>query len=299
MKQSLKNAIALFTLNDRLKLYVALAALKLKISLPGKLSFLFQKCMDYVRVFESGVFLEKAEGVFIKATLTINSRTVSVFLRSNSSDLQVLESVFLHHEYKPAVQHLLETKNQPVKQIVDAGGNIGLTSIYFLCFFSDARFTIIEPDERNFSLLKKNIEANGLRNALLLKNALWISNEPLVIDDSFRDGKEWSLTVGSKALNNQPETRAELTGITLQDICLQNGNDSIDLFKIDIEGAERFLFTNTEFLKAIDTYVKGLVIEIHDEYQIRATINGEMHRMLFTKDDYGDITLYTRQFKQA
>lgn len=297
MKQSLKSSIKLFLFKDQLKLYVALVALKLKIKLPEKYNTLFQKCINFVRVSELGVNFERAEKDLIKATLTINNRTITVFLRSNSSDLHVLESVLLQNEYKPAVEYLLESKNQFVNQIVDAGGNIGLTSIYFHCFFPDAHYTIIEPDASNFLLLKKNTEANGFKHKLLLKNALWISNEPLIIDDSFRDGKEWSLTVGSEKTSIETERKTGLTGITLQEIWTKNNKAAIDLLKIDIEGAERFLFADREFLATISASVGHLVIEIHDEFNIRGTINSEMKEMKFTKDEYADITLYAKQFK--
>jgi FkbM family methyltransferase len=295
MNQSLKKSIALFELKDQLKIYITLVAFKLKIRLPEFLSLLFNNLMVYVRIYESGVLLKITEGHLIEATLKINNRWVTVFLRRNSSDLQVFESVLLNNEYNPAVQQLLKTDNHDYKQIIDAGGNIGLTSIYFLCFFPDAYVTIIEPDEYNFSLLKKNIQQNGFKNTLLLKNALWINNDPLVIDDSFRDGKEWSLTVQSKATNNATDRNTELIGITLKDICFNRNEVQINLLKIDIEGAERLLFLNDEFLNTIDKYVENLVIEIHDEFKIRDTINNEMLGMNFVKSDYGDITCYQRE----
>ncbi len=300
MKQSLRNSISLFDIKDQLKIYIALFALKLRIKPPDSFNSLFYKCMAYVKAHEAGVNLGKAQKDLIKATLVINSRTIAVYLRSNSSDLQVLESVLLHDEYKPAVKQLLDTtKQKNIRQIIDAGGNIGLTSIYFHCFFPDAHFTIIEPDERNFSLLKKNIDINGVKNKLLLKNALWVNSEPLVIEDLFRDGKEWSLTVGQKVADSKNQKRTELLGITLKEICERKNNPPIDLFKIDIEGAERFLFSNSEFLETINSCVENLVIEIHDEFKIRDIINSEMHEMNFTKEEYGDITLFAKQFSQS
>lgn len=296
MKQSLKNSIRLFELKDQLSLFIALVALKLKIKVPRNINLLLLKCINFIRVNESGVDLERVEKGLIKAKLTINNKIVTVYLRSNSSDLQVFESVLLHSEYKPAVDQLLERNNQIVNQIVDAGGNIGLTSVYFNCFFSDAHFTIIEPDEGNFMLLKKNIESNGVRNKLLLNNALWVNNEPLVIEDSFRDGKEWSLTVGSVRTDIKTESKTELTGITLKEIWLKNNQASIDLFKIDIEGAERFLFLDCQFLANINDFVENVVIEIHYEFNIRNNINSKMEEMKFTKTNYGDITLFAKQF---
>ena len=296
MKQSLKNSIRLFELKDQLRLSIALVALKLKIKVPPNIYPLFLKCINFVRINESGVDLERVEKGLIKATLTINNRIVTVYIRSNSSDLQVFESVLLHNEYKSAVDQLSERNNRIVNQIVDAGGNIGLTSVYFNCFFPDAHFTIIEPDKGNFIMLKKNIESNGVRNSLLLNNALWVNNETLVIEDSFRDGKEWSLIVGTVRTDIKTENKTELTGITLKEIWLKNNQATIDLFKIDIEGAERFLFLEYQFLANINDFVENMVIEIHDEFNIRDNINSKMEEMKFTKTNYGDITLFAKQF---
>lgn len=49
---------------------------------------------------------------------------------------------------------------QPKLTIIDAGGNIGLASLWFARAFPEARITTIEPDPNTFAMLATNLERN-------------------------------------------------------------------------------------------------------------------------------------------
>lgn len=287
MKQSLREAISLFNFYQQIQIYIALFCFKMKRKAPAKAAALLQNCNDYVRLIEQDVSFTNADNALIKASLIINQQQVSVFLRKHSSDLQVLESVILQEEYK-----IVTEKRKQCKTIVDAGGNIGLTTVYLHAFYPEATFMIIEPDDKNFSLLKKNLEQNKISKTKLFNNALWVSNEKLVINNSFRDGKDWSLTVEKASGTTAQKGSDFLEGISLQEVCTTAGIETIDLLKIDIEGAERFLFTDPSFLEHVSDAVTLLVIEIHDEFNIRETINHEMGNAGFAVVESGDVTLF-------
>lgn len=289
MKQSLRQAISLFSFSEQIQIYIALFCFKMKQKAPAKTAALLQNCNDYVRLIEQGVSFANSDDSLIKASLIINEQQVSVFLRKNSSDLQVLESVVLQEEYK-----IVTANRKKCNSIVDAGGNIGLTTVYLHAFFPEATFMIIEPDDKNFALLKKNLEQNRISKIKLFNNALWVSNEKLVISNSFRDGKDWSLTVEKANSTEEQKGIDFLEGISLQEICTTTGIETIDLLKIDIEGAERFLFNDRSFLQHISNAVSLLVIEIHDEFNIRETINHEMTNAGFTAVESGDVTLFSK-----
>jgi FkbM family methyltransferase len=294
MKQSLRKAIALFNFSERLSIYTGLFFNKLNLKKSAKATALLQICDKYVRFIEQGVHFSRKKNNHIKASVGINQKLVSVYLRKNSSDLQVFESVIILEEYKIAVAKTNKQERRAEKIIVDAGGNIGLTTIYLHAFFPGARFFIIEPDANNFSLLKMNLEENKITSATLYKKALWVNQEKLVINNSFRDGKDWSLTVEKANTDVDREGIDFIEGITLQEICTAASIETIDLLKIDIEGAERFLFTNASFLQSVSNLVSNLVIEIHDEFNIRETINEKMLQSGFVQTDVGEITLYSK-----
>jgi hypothetical protein len=62
-----------------------------------------------------------------------------------------------------------------------------------------------------------------------------------------------------------------------------------------VEGAERFLFHEPTFVNTLRDYVKNLVIEIHDEYEIRPVIYYAMQNEGFEKKEDGDVTLFFKK----
>jgi FkbM family methyltransferase len=193
----------------------------------------------------------------------------SVALRRHGSDFRVFGQVLRDKEYQELIE--LIGRYQPkesVKYIIDAGANIGLTTLYFKRFFPGALTVSIEPDEENFKLLAQNVRLNGLLKVYPLKAALWKSNENLEIDNSFRDGLEWSRSVKPA----QAVQRQTVPGKTVQDFMTQFEMPHIDILKIDIEGAEQYVFEDSEQVEQFLSKTKFIAIEIHDECQVRPLI---------------------------
>jgi tRNA G46 methylase TrmB len=98
----------------------------------------------------------------------------SIHLRIPSSDAPTYRQVFIKREYDVSVK-------QDPKVILDAGANIGLASIYFANRFPDAKIIALEPEESNFSLLKKNVLP--YKNIIPIHAALWNKNEEISLVD--------------------------------------------------------------------------------------------------------------------
>ena len=292
MKQSLRKAISLFSISEQAGLYACIVLKKNSFKIPEKFVSIFTECYIYVRLIEKNIDLVKGGNKLIRANFLLRDQNISIFLRRNSSDFDVFKSVILEEEYAIVIKETQKLSENPT--IVDAGGNIGLTSIYFNVFYPQADFVIIEPDEKNFSILKMNIDANKFKKVIFLQKALWVASKKLEINNSFRDGKEWSLSVKEPVSDSENSHNSSLEGITLQDIRFQNKIDCIDILKIDIEGGEVSLFKNQEFLELINTKVSNMVIEIHDEFNIREYINDNMSRFKFSKIVDKDLTFYSK-----
>ncbi len=187
---------------------------------------------------------------------------------SPSSDLTVLRQVIIENEYAITVDFYKDRggENEFLK-IIDAGANVGFTALYFKENFPNATIACIEPDRNNTNILKKNIALfiqNG--TAIVYENALMgVPDKNITLLNNFRDGRDWSISV------EESRVETDLKSITIIEIMQANQWDEIDILKIDIEGAERFIFqenNDLSFLKKI----KVLTIEIHDEYNIRKHI---------------------------
>ncbi|MDP4150099.1 MAG: FkbM family methyltransferase [Bacteroidota bacterium] len=135
--------------------------------------------------------------------------------------------------------------------IIDCGANIGLSVIYMKRLCPTAQILAFEPDERNFSLLMKNIGSFGLKDVDIRREAVWKENTVLHFSD---EG-----AMASKIESSQTEQSREITGIRLKDLLTR----SVDFLKIDIEGAE------FEVMKDISSslhFVKNLFIEYHGSF---------------------------------
>jgi FkbM family methyltransferase len=174
------------------------------------------------------------------------------FLRPHTSDFPTFDQVFIQKEYN------FDTIIPP-KTIIDAGANIGLAAIYFTNKYPDAKIIAIEPETSNFQLLKENVLPYP--NVIPVHAALWNRNEEInLIDPGL--GK-WGFMTESKnkadSLEHLPTHPVQAMTIDklMNDFNLQR----IDIFKIDIEGAENEVFSDTtSWLERVDS----IIIELHE-----------------------------------
>ncbi len=172
-------------------------------------------------------------------------------LRKNTSDLSVYKQIFIDGEY-------CISRNSTPEIVVDLGANIGLFSIYISKIYPNAKVFCIEPDPRNFAILAENL--SGRANFILLNNAIW--NIETELDLNLHNlGGEWGTRVSPIITD---KTLHLVASLTMNQLVKRNSLKSIDILKIDIEGAEENLFSaNIEWIK----FVKEIIIELHDDLQ--------------------------------
>jgi len=219
---------------------------------------------------------------------SINAEQWKVLIRRNTSDYIVFKQVWQNLEYKPLVDMILsKQKAEQIDYIVDAGANIGLTSLYLKRHFRNSRIIAVEPDEENFKSMRKNIELNNMDNIHLVQGAVWNTAEDLVIDKSFRDGAEWALAVKPKMYIHDVSVKS----VTLLSLLEQYNFPYVDILKMDIEGAERYIFEDPEVNKLILAKVKYIAIEIHDEFKIKKHMMEQFEINGFVCEEYGETVI--------
>jgi FkbM family methyltransferase len=209
---------------------------------------------------------------------------IKIGLRNkNHSDLDVFRQIFILEEYD-VISSLIKLNNSKlVINIIDAGANVGYTSLYFSTKIPNCRMFSIEPSRENFQLLKFNIETNSA-NAKLYNCALAeVGGKKFDISRDFRDSKDWSVTTTEKSDGN-------IDGITVNEIIVDNKLNYISLLKIDIEGAERFVFRDGLDLSYL-RITQYIAIEIHDEFGIRDNINDILRDHGFILLQTGELTI--------
>jgi FkbM family methyltransferase len=180
-------------------------------------------------------------------------------LRLLSSDVPTCWQVFINEEYD------FQTEIQP-EVIVDAGANIGLASIYFANKYPQARIVAIEPELSNFALLKQNVAPYP--QITPVQAALWHRNEEIELVDPGL-GK-WGFMTEEKGSPGAPPANAchAVTAMTVDNVMRAYNLPKIDIFKIDIEGAEREVFSDTS--SWIDK-VNSMIVELHDRMKAGCT----------------------------
>jgi len=173
-----------------------------------------------------------------------------IHLRLGGSDLAVFEQVFVTKQYD-----IVRTGSAP-NTIVDAGANIGMSSLYFHLLFPDAKIWAIEPDRDNFELLAEN--CGPYKNITCLLAGLAATECTLTISNK-TSASPWALR--TTPAESSTDSLA-VPGLTLSTILRQFGLQRIDLLKLDIEGAEREIFECSD-LSWLD-HVGAIAIELHD-----------------------------------
>jgi hypothetical protein len=93
-----------------------------------------------------------------KYTLKIDNTLNLVLRDQNFSDYEVFKQIFNHGEYNIVLNMInLNTNYKKEKIIIDAGANVGYTSIFLLKNLENSKIYSIEPSSTNFEILKENI----------------------------------------------------------------------------------------------------------------------------------------------
>jgi FkbM family methyltransferase len=176
-------------------------------------------------------------------------------LRVPSSDVWAFEQVFVNGEYDFSVK-------EPPKVIVDAGANIGLASILFTNRYPLAKIFAIEPEQSNFELLKANVAPYP--NVVPIQAALWHRNEEISLVDPGL-GKWGFMTDAKDSSEGLGDTCHQVEAMTVDKIMADYGLSEINILKIDIEGAEREVFSDTS---AWIGKVDAVIIELHEDMKV-------------------------------
>ena len=197
---------------------------------------------DAISLTKTTVTVRPETNVFLRM---LNRR---VTIRPGTSDLRCLSKIFVDYEY------VVPFEVNP-RLIVDAGANIGLATLYFSSKFPGTKIIALEPEPSNYDLLVRN--CSGMTNVTTLHAAVWNTDTPLHIANP--DAEKWAYTVTAGTLNG-----SGIKALTIPQILAQSGHDTIDILKLDIEGAERELFRDgcEEWLPR----VKMIIIELHDRH---------------------------------
>ena len=205
---------------------------------------------NLILTYISGIILPPLPEALLRLITKITNRPIFYFY---TSVIDTIREIYVEEIYE---KYHNVTRGQI---IVDIGANVGMFTVKVAKKVGPQGLVIsIEPEDANFSLLKKNVQLNSLKNVILIRKAIgsFKGVEKFLISDS---SATHSLAL-SKIRPKKIIKVIEIEIDTLDNIIQQLGISRIDLLKIDVEGAE------LEVLKGAEGSLKitrNIAMELH------------------------------------
>jgi len=179
----------------------------------------------------------------------------TVLFDNFNSFFAMFSEIFIHGVYETKISEKTPT-------IVDCGANIGLSVLYFKKVFPHSKVLAFEPDPRTFRLLEKNIKNNQLVDVQLFNKAVGEKKEKLTLYsfNDFEGGPGNTIDAKYISFKNKKEFEVEVLPISSLNL------EKIDILKIDVEGAESFIFKDLVKNNLLEK-VKVLHLEYHYNYE--------------------------------
>jgi FkbM family methyltransferase len=193
-----------------------------------------------------------------KGVITVNTRYGPLSYRPGDTDLEVLKQVFVEQHYnldrfpqrerlQNELDRIIAAGETPV--IIDAGANIGASSVWFARRFPETRVIAVEPDAANAALARANTAPYPNIEVV----AAAIGSASGAVSLRAREGRSWAI---------RTERSAEgVPLVTVADLLSGIPRPRLLIVKIDIEGFEADLFAdNTDWVSE----AVAIVVEPHD-----------------------------------
>ncbi len=147
---------------------------------------------------------------------------------------------------------------------IDVGSNIGKYTLILGNRLKDmGRVISIEPEKKNFSVLKKNVGVNKLNNIILENVAL--SNKNGVVELYLSEG------AGRHSIKRITGNKTLVQGVKLDDLIKKYKITNVNLIKIDVETAEVEVLEGA--MKTIEENSPKIIIEILNQDNFRKVRN--------------------------
>lgn len=188
----------------------------------------------------------------------------NLYYRAGTADAGAFYEILIRPSRKIGNGHLRSRKLEywvpkeiNPEVILDIGGNIGTTSVFYSNMFPQAKIYTFEPVPGNFELLQKNV--SGLANVSAFNVGLGDSDKKVLIYGSAEQDNTGGFSLYDvdvdKSKSEQIEVKNSATFLS------EIGVDKVDLLKIDTEGAEFDILTSMD--REMLSNVKWIIGELH------------------------------------
>ena len=145
---------------------------------------------------------------------------------------------FFHQYREIFIRHIYffeTTQSTPV--ILDCGGNMGMSMMYFKTLYPNAKITIFEPVEGNRTNLTRNIEQNSITDITIEPVALGREDGTIELRIDARDPGRGKVTTVSGVMKEGEEEHWESQSVPVRRLS-SYVSGPVTCIKLDVEGAE-------------------------------------------------------------
>jgi FkbM family methyltransferase len=178
------------------------------------------------------------------------ARKASALIRINGGggDLTVFSGLIGDREYWDSTLF-------PIGRLLDLGSNIGLAALWFSLFSPNMELACVEADPRNISLLTENLSRNNLQARIFACAVGAVEGEAEL---GINDHMAVSSLISTGLHGHKESVRVNVR--TVESILDELGWESVDVVKMDIEGAELEIFRScASWIERVERFV----LEIH------------------------------------
>jgi len=210
----------------------------------------------------NGTFIEKVSIFFSLTRIQIKSKlfkkknavvsesfiNYKIFGYNYSTIDYLFNEVFISNEY-----YFQPQTKEPL--IIDCGANIGMSVLYFKKSFPDSKIIAFEANPHAFKLLSYNMKINNILNVEVHNIALFDKETEI----SFYFGDNGDLVGSIKKERggvNELKIKTQKLSYYLKNI------ETVDLIKMDVEGAELYIISDL-FESASINKAKEYILEYH------------------------------------
>ncbi len=194
---------------------------------------------------------EKLKLAHIKTKVITSSRNTVGDFSLSGYKIRYTDIMSLYIEYKDIFAHKIYQFHPRVSTpyIIDGGGCIGMSVLFFKFTYPDAKIICFEPDPEIFKILKHNLTANGIKDVTLINAGL--------------AKEEGILSFCSDNVDGGKIVESEQGNIKIRTVRLSEYlSGSVDFLKLNIEGQELPVLQEVEESGKLRN-IKEMVIEYH------------------------------------
>ena len=212
-----------------------------------------------------------------KTISTEDSETIDFIFKGNTITMRNEQGAVYY--MTEGIQKLDKLVNQielpPNATVIDAGGNVGLFTLFLKKRFPDAKVIIIEPSKSLIPIIKKNLKA-WEKDITIVPKAL--TDKDGMVTFFINKGAEQTNSTDINAVtpfakNNEDIIKYDVPSTTLTTVLKEHHLNKVDLLKLDIQGSEyTVLQSSIDHFKIIDSMLVEICFVMDDSVDLCAFV---------------------------